>query len=242
MPDDTMAANAVESTGEIANSNTDATTESTSEVQASTEGVVTEPQQDITQTQAFSHRLKEESSKAEQRARDSVIAEMYGESHGIKTYSDYQSAIEAERVRVEAEQKGYDPELYARLSSAEQKLSSYERERTQSEQEQSLAPKPFFNDWKDEVKDLAKRANCDYATAYTLLAEQKMPDIIANHEAKIKEAKDNAVKEYLAAKTRPQGTVEGTGQTPVTTATAPKSFADAKRQSMELLNLQFRKE
>lgn len=180
--------------------------------------------------------------ESETKTRDRMISEMYGNSHGIHTYADYQGAIEAERVRAEAETKGHDPELYARLSSAEQKLSNYEREKLHMTQEQTLSSKPYYNEWKDEVKDIANMYNSDYATAYTLLAEKKMPEIIANYETKLKSAKENAVKEYLAAKTRPQGTVEGTGQTPVITATAPKSFADAKKQSMELLNLQFRKE
>jgi len=173
--------------------------------------------------------------EAESKTRDKVISEMYGESHGIHTYSDYQNAIEAERVRAEATEKGHDPELYAKMSSMEQKLNNYEREKMQSVQEQSLASKPFYKEWEGEVKETAKALNTDYETAYTIMSQQRLPDILAKHEQDLKSAKDTAIKEYLAQKTKPQGTVESGGQSPVIEQSTPKTFADAKKNSIELL-------
>lgn len=64
-------------------------TEVTEEPQATAPEVITE-------TQAFSRRLNEEKAKIEsevsQRTRDELIAEQYGESHGIFTYAQYQQA------------------------------------------------------------------------------------------------------------------------------------------------------
>jgi len=50
----------------------------------------------------------------EQKTKDAMIAEMYGESHGIKTYADYQKAMseqqkEAERAQIQ-EETGIDPD------------------------------------------------------------------------------------------------------------------------------------
>jgi hypothetical protein len=65
---------------------------------------------DVTETQAFSRRLKEATSKA----KDELIAEMYGDSHGIFTYADYQKAVKEsqeaeERARLQ-EELGVDPD------------------------------------------------------------------------------------------------------------------------------------
>ena len=53
--------------------------------------------------------------EAESKAKDKVISEMYGESHGIHTYSDYQKAMEqqAEQKRKEElAEKGIDPSVF----------------------------------------------------------------------------------------------------------------------------------
>jgi hypothetical protein len=67
------------------------------------------PEHDVTNTQKFAHRLKEETT----RAKDTVIAEMYGESHGIYTYADYQKALEDQKAQEERqrfqEETGLDP-------------------------------------------------------------------------------------------------------------------------------------
>ena len=53
--------------------------------------------------------------EAEAKTRDKMISEMYGESHGIHTYSDYQKAMEqqAEQKRKEElAEKGIDPSVF----------------------------------------------------------------------------------------------------------------------------------
>ena len=62
-----------------------------------------------------------------------------------------------------------------------------------------------------------------------------MPEILAKHELDLKSAKETAIKEYLAQKTRPQGTVEGGGQAPLVDASAPKTFDEARKNSLEML-------
>lgn len=102
MPEDIMAANTTEEVVEIANSDTDVATETTSEVQASTTETATEPQQqDITQTQAFAHRLKEETARASQSARDSFISEQGYEWNGAKitTEREYKEAVREQEIR-----------------------------------------------------------------------------------------------------------------------------------------------
>lgn len=101
--DNEMAANTTEEVVEIATPNTEVTTEPTSEVQAeTTQEVTTEPQQqDITQTQAFAHRLKEETARASQSARDAFISEQGYEWNDkpITTEREYKEAMKEQEIR-----------------------------------------------------------------------------------------------------------------------------------------------
>lgn len=103
-------------TGEVANPQH--STETSTENVSAEQTTVQTQQEDITQTQAFARRLKEATTEAEKRARDALIAEMFGESHGIRTYEEYQRAIQAQREAEERqryEQAGLDPDLINQL-------------------------------------------------------------------------------------------------------------------------------
>jgi|SRR5665648_18855 len=102
MENQELAANTTDEVVEIATPNTEVTTETTSEVQASTEEVTTEPQQqDISQTQAFAHRLKEETAKSAQSHRDSVYAEMgyTWNDKPITNEREYKEAVKEQEIR-----------------------------------------------------------------------------------------------------------------------------------------------
>lgn len=139
--------------------------------------------QDVTQTQAFSHRLKEATTQAEQQARDAVIAELYGESHGIKTYADYQAAIQRQQQAAEAQQRGMDPQFYSEFQSMQQKLNTYERNSTLAQQDAALSADSnlgnFYTQHKAEIQQIANQYNTDYDTALTLLLRDKLPTLMS---------------------------------------------------------------
>ena len=139
------------------------------------------------------------------------------------------------QIEADATANNVDPKLWGEFQSMKDELSSYKQNQTMLQQKTSLADKPFFKEWESEVEAGAKSWNTDYETAYTLISQQRLPEILAKHEQDLKSAKDVAVKEYLALKTKPQGTVEGGGQSPVIETTAPKTFAEAKKNSIEML-------
>lgn len=120
---------------------------------------------------------------AESKARDSMIAEMYGESHGIKTYADYQKAL-AEQAQQEAnakfqEEHGVDPESI----------------------------KPFFEQWKQSDPDFQElnsiRAEKNITKALTELNDElkengidlQLKDLSDEEVAKIPNCKK--VEEYV---------------------------------------------
>ena len=139
------------------------------------------------------------------------------------------------KIEADATANNVDPKLWGEFQSMKDELSSFKQNQTMLQQKTSLADKPFFKEWESEVEARAKDWNTDYQTAYTLISQQRLPDILERHQQDLKAAKDTAIKEYLAQKTRPQGTVEGGGQSPVIEQSAPKTFADAKKNSIELL-------
>lgn len=170
------------------------TVETTTEVTAEPTETVVETKEEVTETQAFSKRLKEATTKAEMKARDAVIAEIYG-SQGIHTYAQYQEAIRQQQREAEAQQRGIDPEFYNEFSSVKEELDNIKREKALMQQEQQLSSDPkvgqLFNEWKAEVKDLANQYNVDYDTAFTILARERIADVMSSQRTK---AEQEAIK------------------------------------------------
>jgi hypothetical protein len=176
---------------QVAENATTEQVETTESVQGETaNSTVEKPVQDA-QTNAQYAKIRRE---AEQRAKDAVIAELYS-SQGINTYADYQKAIQEQQRQQEAQQKGIDPEFYGQFKSMEEKLNAIEREKTMLQQEQTLSNDPkvgqLFNEWKTEVKGLAQQYNVDLDTAFTILARERIADVMASQRTK---AEQEAIK------------------------------------------------
>ena len=139
------------------------------------------------------------------------------------------------KINADAATNNVDPKLWGEFQSMKDELNSFKQNQTMLRQKTTLADKPFYKEWEGAIEAGARDWNTDYETAYTLISQQHMPEILAKHEQDLKAAKDTAIKEYLTQKTRPQGNVEGGGQSPVIETTAPKTFAEAKKNSIELL-------
>jgi hypothetical protein len=130
------------------------------------------PEPDVTNTQKFAHRLKEETT----RAKDTVIAEMYGESHGIYTYADYQKALADQKAQEERQQfqdeNGFDPDVIKPV--VEQMLKSdprYQRlEQMEREANITAAVSKFNEEFPDlgvkTFDDIAKLPNIDKVYEY----------------------------------------------------------------------------
>lgn len=171
--------------------------------------------------------------EAEARARDAVIAELYGESHGIKTYADYQRAIaeqqaEAERVRIYSE-TGIDPDalkpVFEQWKQSDPDIQELKAIRAEKNITQAITD--LNNELKDagvdlQIKDLsneelAKIPNIDKVTelvqkGHTLadaffLANKK--DIISRQATK---AQQDTIKKIAANGEASPGSLSATGE------------------------------
>lgn len=171
-------------------------------VQEENENVeVVDPQQEQRQVQSPEQNAQfaKIRREAESRARDQMISEMYGQTHGIHTYADYQAALQEQRAREEAEKLGVDPELYSRFNSLESELNTLRREKTFIQQEAELSKDPvkgnLYSQWKDDVHQIANNFDVDLKTAFTLILDERLGDILNQSTQK---AQQDAIKKITS--------------------------------------------
>ncbi|MFW9968628.1 MAG: hypothetical protein ACFFDF_00410 [Candidatus Odinarchaeota archaeon] len=145
--------------------------------------------------------------KTEQETRDKLISEMYGESHNIHTYADYQKALEKQKEDEEVKQyasNNYMTEDQARkelerdkeIQSLRQEVNKTKFMSTIDEQKKALKDKPFFSELESDIDNLIKDTinsgqSVDVETAYKYLCGEKLPELLEN-------AKTNASKSTIA--------------------------------------------
>jgi uncharacterized protein (DUF849 family) len=115
-------------------------------------------QQEPTETQAFARRLKESTEKAKQEALDSFIEQTYGQSHGIRTYAEYQKALDAQKQQEEVNRLVQQniPQQYAQEMLENRKFrEQYQTERQRAEQaeKQQKQYAEFMEAYKDVQPD-----------------------------------------------------------------------------------------
>jgi hypothetical protein len=196
------------------------------------------PEPDVTNTQVFARRLKEETSKAEQRAKDDAISKLSGGQYS--TWAEYEQALEQEKQNAEAQQSNIDPQVYQRLVNAEntskqalERLSKYEQKEAIETQAAEMAKDPkwsgFFNENKDEILSTASQSNCDLQTARLIVLDKKY------QTPNMEEIKKNAVKEYIENLKKGNKPVEGSGNAPITVPGTPKTWEEARKGAREML-------
>lgn len=128
---------------------------------------------------------------AETKGMDRAIAAMGMEWNGapIKTYQEYQAAMAEQKAYEEAERQGLDPAFYSKFKQMEDKLQGYEQEKVFSQQESMLQNDPIrgplYGEWKDEIKEIASNYNTDLMTAYMLMLNERLPQILEKNKQQI---------------------------------------------------------
>lgn len=147
---------------------------------------VAEPQRQDAQTNAQYAKMRREyeakMQAAEIKAKDDMVARIYGESHGIKTFAEYEKAVRDAELQQEAEEAGMDPKTYAKLKELEAKVQTYEKQESYSEQDKKLSKDPvtssIYKQYKDEVRNISNQYGVDLQSAFTFLVGQKLPEIL----------------------------------------------------------------
>lgn len=222
MDDDSGSTGMAANDGETANLQQETPDNTGSEVEIDNgQSTETPPpaQEDVTQTQAFAHRLRE----ATQKAIDAEYDRLYGAEYGIHSKTDY----DAYMARQKAIEEGKDPEvvdLRNDLNKTQSELQEYKFEKTVNAQRTALSNDPkygeVFKAWEGEINQRMEqydqfykngqiKQRIDLETAFTLMWREKGPDEIATLKQKLDIEKAN--KANAASST---GSVTGQGNVP----------------------------
>jgi hypothetical protein len=171
------------------------TTEQQTETEQNKESVIEEvakPQQSAEDNAKFASVRRE----AEKKARDSVIAEMYGKSHGIHTYEQYQQAVAEQEKQKQIDELGDIPEEVAReiveARELKAKIAKEESDRKSYLEFIENFPGVDANKIPTEVWEIVAKGK-DLTSAYALYQVKNMDKIKTETEQEtLKKIKQNA--------------------------------------------------
>jgi hypothetical protein len=195
------------------------------------EGVATsqKPVQSAEDNAKFAAIRREAEQKAATKAKDEMIAEMYGESHGIYTYADYQKALADQKAQEQRQQfqdeNGFDPDVIKPV--VEQMLKSdprYQRlEQMEREANVSTAVSKFSEEFPElgikSFDDIAKLPNIDKMYEYVNSKGLSLNDAykLANYGDVVTKtaqtAQQEAIKKIAANGASSPGSLAGGGET-----------------------------
>lgn len=203
---------------------------------------------EITQTQAFSKRLKEEQERIRQEHQQEV--NQFAQKLGYNDFSELQQAQYERELEDQAAANNIPPDVYRRLmemesksSQLEKEVSTYKQEKQLKDQDEQMAKDPdlgeFYKENRAEILDTAKKFNVDIDTALTLTSRMKLKDILVKSKSiDMEEIKKTAVKEYFDNLKADKKPIEGSGASPVIVNTPAKSWEEARKNSMAFLKTQ----
>jgi hypothetical protein len=210
------------------------------------------PTDDLDNSKAFAKRLEERTQKAlaEERAKwEQETSQKYGnydqydqalqlvlKQSGFGSFEELQQALHEAELTERAQANGVNPEFQQRIEQLEERAKRADELEQQQQQEQvyqqfTQALSTFASEKGIEANQLEEymvQHNIpSFEAAYKALRHDQMAEELAN-------AKDIAIKEYLASKKAPK--VEGTGTPGVVKDSPPKTFEEARARAMERLN------
>lgn len=141
-------------------------------------------EQDVTQTQAFSRRLREKSEQAANQAVDQFVASMGVKNpytgQPIRTRSEFDQY----RQMFEAQKRGQDPVIASQIATMQNELNSYKMR----DQEQQLLNDPqrseIYKALQPEVRQLLDYChrngmrNVDLQTAFNTVLSNRLPEVM----------------------------------------------------------------
>jgi hypothetical protein len=201
------------------------------------------PVQSAEDNAKFAAIRRQAETEAKQKAKDETIAELYGETHGIYTYADYQKALQAQKEQEELESliSSNVPEQYAKEMLENKKF----REQYQAQQKTVAEQERRNNDYKafiDEYPDV--KPESIPAEVWAEAEKKSLVDAYARYENKqlrqqISQVKKN--EENIQATT---GSVTGNGDTHNVTLTpemvekmSPQEIAKRWQEVKKVFNM-----
>jgi len=207
---------------------------------------------ELDNSKAFAQRLSERTEKALAEARtqwEQEQQEKYGKfdayeknllatakMSGFNTIEEFQEALAEAELQERAQKQGITPEMQQRLEALEQEAAKGRELQQQREQEESVRQfreycKTFASENGVEADKLEEFMMTHQIPSFDIALKAMKAD---EWEQQLKDAKEIAVKEYLASKKAPK--VEGSGNSGVVNQEPPKSWAESRSRALERLN------
>lgn len=180
--------------------------------------------------------------QAKEQEFDSDIAELGIEWNGqpVTTRAQMKQALAEKKIQDEAAQRQIPVEILSELQTTKatanqalSKLSQYERKDALTKEAEKLSSDPvwgnFYKTHEAEIKGIADKLNCDLSTAKLLVLDQKgIPQV--DEDA----IENRGIQKYLEKK-KSYLPVEGSGSSPVTVVSEPKTFKEAREGALAYL-------
>ena len=183
----TMAANAEESNaGLVEDTAAQTSADSSAAVESS-------PNEDVTQTQAFSRRLNEMSAKRSREAVDSFAASLRQTNpYTGKPITTAQEMRDYYAMR-DAEEQGKDPETAVQLSTLRNRLAEYESREAEAKLRDDPELGEYYEEYQDELAELLEACRNDGRS--DIAPEAALRALIAHNIGTIKQRDADRVKQ-----------------------------------------------
>jgi hypothetical protein len=208
------------------------------------------PAQDPATNAAFADmRRQKEGLETKLKAADAWVAENFGESHGLKTWDEYQEALKKEKERQSYQSASTDPDKLQELinKNVDDKINQHPAVKQANEllgkqklQEEIDSLNKEYPELKiKSLDDLNKLPNVEKIydrhinKGLSLLEAYEL--VNRPHKVDVGKIKEDGVKEYFDKLKTNKRPVEGGGPAPVIVTETPKTFEAARKGAMEML-------
>lgn len=120
------------------------------------------------------------------------LIEYVAKLNNYSSVDEFEKALNEEKVKREAAEKGMNPEVYTKLQEMEKELKQTKLERTLNQQREALKNKPFYKENEQEILAIGKTIG-DLDAAYAWYVSNNVDKLTAKQ---LEDAKKQAIEDF----------------------------------------------
>lgn len=190
-------------------------------------------------------RRQKEALETKVKAMDTWVSQNYGDTHNIHTWDDYQTLLQQQKEQEMYEQAANDPDKIKEIIN--QSISDHpavkEAQGVIFEQKMQKQIAEFKSEYPDVqingIDDLNNLPNAaqiyDLNVNKGLSLLQAYRAINGTNKVDVQKLKQDGIKEYIESLKKNNKPIEGGGSTPTVVTEQPRSFDDARKGALSML-------